>query len=271
MTNFNLLPNGLAAGAISLATLTTLGLGLFAVSEPAPVESAAPHDPVSWAVNHKDRLASDLDRDADRLPVRVLDFFDIKRGQSVADLMAGDGYYTEILSRAVGEDGAVYCQNTEIPLKVFADRPLTERLAEGRLPNVVRLDREFDDAGLPEAGLDAAILVRFYHDFAWQEVDRPAFNQVVFDSIKPGGLFGVVDHHAKKDAGITEGKRLHRVEASMVQQEIEAAGFVLEAESYVLFDETDPMDWSIFDPKHEGRDTTSRFVYLFRKPLNQGE
>ena len=81
----------------------------------------------------------------------------------------------------------------------------------------------------------------------------------------------MVDHHAKKDAGITEGKRLHRVEASLVQQEVEAAGFVLEAESYVLFDETDPMDWSIFDPQHDGRDTTSRFVYLFRKPLNPGE
>lgn len=271
MTNLNLLPSGLAAGALSLATIATLGLSLLGTGGSGPADSAVPNDPVAWAVHHKDRLASDFERDANRLPERVLDFFDIKRGQTVADLMAGDGYYTEILSRAVGEDGVVYCQNTAIPLKVFADRPLTARLADDRLANVVRLDREFDDAGLPEAGLDAAILVRFYHDFEWQEVDRPAFNQVVFDSLKPGGLFGVVDHHAKKGAGITEGKRLHRVEASLVQREVEAAGFVLEAESFVLSDEADSMDWNIFDTKRAGKDTTSRFVYLFRKPLNQGE
>lgn len=249
----------LLQSALAVVGTLVLGLGLNSIS--------AGDDPVAEAVTHKDRLQSDLTRDADRQPARILDFFDIKRGQVVADLMAGDGYYTEILSRAVGKDGVVYCQNTSIPLRVFAEAPLTARLADDRLPNVTRLDTEFEDSGLPEAGLDAAILVRFYHDFGWQKVDRPAFNKVVFDSLKPGGVFGVVDHHAKKDAGITEGKRLHRVEASMVQEELEAAGFVLEAESYVLTDPTDPMDWSIFDPKHDGRDTTSRFVYLFRKPL----
>jgi predicted methyltransferase len=248
---------------IALGLVASIVLGL---NTPSTVD-----DPVGQAVTHKDRLKSDSARDADRQPGRILDFFDIKRGQVVADLMAGDGYYTEILSRAVGEGGVVYCQNTAIPLRVFAEAPLTARLADDRLPNVVRLDTEFEESGLPDGELDAAILVRFYHDFGWQEVDRPGFNKVVFDSLKPGGVFGVVDHHAKVGAGISEGKRLHRVEASLVQAELEAAGFVLEAESYVLTDPTDPLDWSIFDPKHDGRDTTSRFVYLFRKPLRTGD
>lgn len=223
-------------------------------------------DPVGVSIRHPERLKSDLERDANRRPQRVLDFFDIKRGMHVADLMAGDGYYTEILSRAVGPTGLVYCQNTAIPLRVFADKPLTARLKDGRLPNVVRLDEEFEDSGLPE-GLDAALLIRFYHDFKWQEVDRAAFNRLVFRVLRPGGIFGVVDHHAKAGAGIEEGKRLHRVEASLVRAEVEAAGFVLEAESYVLNAEEDTLDWNIFDGSRSGRDTTSRFVYLFRKPL----
>jgi predicted methyltransferase len=62
--------------------------------------------------------------------------------------MAGDGYYTEILSRVVGKDGAVSCQNTKIPLRVFAEEPPTARLADDHLSNVVRLDTEFEDSGL---------------------------------------------------------------------------------------------------------------------------
>lgn len=246
-----------------LALLTTLSIGTLLAQQP---KQRTIDDPITAAVEHPARLESDRARDAERRPARILDFLDIKPGMHVADVMAGDGYYTEILSRVVGTQGKVFCQNTAIPLKVFADKPLTERLAEGRLPNVVRLDTEFEDAGLPE-DLDAAILIRFYHDFGWQEVDRKAFNALLFRSLKPGGVFGVVDHHAKKGAGISEGRRLHRVEASFLQEEVEAAGFVLEAESYVLTDPEDAMDWSIFDPEHEGRDTTSRFVYLFRKPL----
>jgi predicted methyltransferase len=237
----------------------------------AVVLSAAPlfppssiDDPVAAAIAHPQRLKSDLARDANRQPARVLDFFNVKRGMKIADLMAGDGYYTEILSRAVGAQGTVVCQNTAIPLRVFAGEPLTARLADHRLPNVQRMDVEFGDLVLED--LDAAILIRFYHDFGWQKVDRAAFNQLVFRALKPGGVFGVVDHHAKTKAGISEGQRLHRVEAAMVRNEIEAAGFVFEAESYVLNNPNDSLDWNIFSREHTGRDTTSRFVYLFRKP-----
>lgn len=231
-----------------------------------PMDTRQIDDPIAAAAAHADRSAQDLARDADRKPGRVLNFFGIKRGMHVADLMAGDGYFTEILSRGVGEHGKVYCQNTSIPLKVFADKPLTERLARPGLENVVRLDREFDDVGLP-AGLDAAILIRFYHDFGWQEVDRKAFNEMVFAQLKPGGSFGVLDHIAADGKGITQGKSLHRVEPSLVRAEIEAAGFVLEAESFLLRNPDDTHDWNIFSDDAKRRDKTDRFIYLFRKPL----
>lgn len=245
-----------------LLPLAALALAVYATT----LAHREVHDPVAWAIEDPGRLETDRARDADRKPQRVLDFFDVKPGMRVIDLMAGDGYYTELLARVVGEEGRVYCQNTRIPLERFADKPLTARLVDGRLPNVERLDLEFDAEGFPE-GLDVALLIRFYHDFGWQEVDRAAFNALVFDTLKPGGVFGVIDHHAQAGAGMSGSKTLHRVEAALVRREVEAAGFVLEAESYVLTDPADTLDWNIFDRSKTGRDTTSRFVYLFRKPL----
>ncbi|MDA0667962.1 MAG: SAM-dependent methyltransferase [Planctomycetota bacterium] len=238
-----------------------LCLGLLSCQIPQPAADFA-----TDSMQHIDRMESDHARDAERKPAAVLEFFGIQPGMAVADVMAGDGYYTELLSRIVGPEGTVYCQNTSIPLRVFADAPLTARLANQRLANVMRLDMEFEDDGFP-TDLDVAILVRFYHDFGWQKVDREAFNALMFASLKPGGVFGVIDHHAKAGAGISEGRSLHRIEADFLQKEIEAAGFVLEQQSSVLTNASDTLDWSIFDPEHEGRDTTSRFVYLFRKPL----
>jgi len=222
-------------------------------------------DPVGSAVAHPDRPERDRARDATREPKRVLDFFDVKRGMHVADIQAGGGYYTEILSRAVGEHGHVHCQNNKWPTKYYGAE-LDARLADDRLPNVTRLDRELDDPGFP-SGLDAAILIRFYHDFGWMDVDRERFNAMVFGILKPGAVFGVVDHHALEGAGLSEGQRLHRVEAGFVAQEVEAAGFVLEAESYVLRNPDDTRDWNIFDDDAKHRDATDRFAYLFRKPV----
>lgn len=248
---------------LAAAALSSFGSSS-ALARPARFEL---DDPVAASFDHPERLESDRERDATRLPKRVLDFFDLKRGQVVADLMAGDGYYTELMSRAVGEGGRVYCQNTRIPLQVFADEPLTARLADERLPNVERRDTEFEAVGIPE-GLDMALLVRFYHDFGWQGVDRAQFNALVYRLLKPGGVFGVVDHIAAAGKGIEEGRRLHRVEPALVQSELEEAGFVLEAESYVLRDPADTLDWNIFSADEAGmrRDRTSRFVHLYRKP-----
>lgn len=224
-------------------------------------------DPFAEAMKSTDRIESDKARDPQRKPGRVLDFFGIKRGMHVADVMAGDGYYTEIISKVVGDAGRVYCQNTAIPLRVFAEKPLTERLAREGFDNVTRLDTEFDENhGFPE-GLDAAILVRFYHDFGWQEVDRENFNNLIFSVLKPGGTFGVLDHTAADGKGISQGKSLHRVEPALVREEIEAAGFVLEAESFLLKNPDDEHDWNIFTDGGKRRDTTDRFIYLFRKPL----
>ena len=86
----------------------------------------------------------------------------------VAELMAGGGYTTELLARAVGPKGMVYGQNNKLVLDRFAEKPWTERLAKPVMKNVVRVDRELDDPLPPKAkNLDAVFMVLFYHDTVW--------------------------------------------------------------------------------------------------------
>ena len=237
----------------------------------APPHTASPddggvdaRDPLQRAVEHADRPEEDRARDADRRPREVLAFFGIGPGMRVADLMTGRGYYAEILARAVGIEGRVYAQNNPFVVERFADEPLRERLARPGLESVVRLDEELESPGLPRGELDAALLVLFYHDTVWQEVDRAAMNRAIFESLRPGGVFGVIDHHAEKGSGVRDVQTLHRIDAEVVKEEILAAGFVFDGESDLLRHPEDDRTQNVFDDAIRGK--TDRFIYRFRKP-----
>jgi predicted methyltransferase len=218
---------------------------------------------IAAAVASPGRPSDDTERDADRKPAEVLRFFELAPGQRVADLMGGTGYYTEILARAVGPDGGVWIQNNPFVVKRFADAPLRERLERLGLKNVVRLDTELEQPNLP-SDLDLAIMVLFYHDTYWQKVDRAAMNRAIFAALRPGGIFGLIDHHAEAGSGDREVDKAHRVDAALVRGEIEAAGFVLEAESDLLRHPEDDRTKNVFDEDIRGK--TDRFIYRFRKP-----
>jgi len=257
--------------AAALALLSAACGLLFASGAEGPGSAAKAGDvpdAIARAVADPARPEGDRARDADRKPAEVLAFFGIAPGMKVADMMAGTGYYTEILSRIVGKEGHVYAQNSKFVLDRFADKPLAERLARPGLENVTRVDRDPADPGLP-SGLDAVILVRFYHDFYWQGVDRAAFDKAVFEALRPGGVFGVVDHRAEPGSGDRDAKEqrgLHRVDEEMVKKEILAAGFELDGESNALAVPSDQHDWPIFADGGARRDKTDRFVLRFRKP-----
>jgi predicted methyltransferase len=127
---------------------------------------------IELAVAHPSRPASDTVRDAGRRPGEVLAFFGIEPGMRVADLMAGSGYYTELLARVVGSEGVVYAQLNRYVLDKLGDDALTARLTKPGLENVVRWNRELDALELPEAELDAVLLILFYHDTYWQKTNR---------------------------------------------------------------------------------------------------
>src|SRR5690606_18190826 len=149
-----------------------------------------------------------------------------------------------------------------------AEKPWTERLAKPVMKNVVRVDRDFEDPLPPEAtGLDIVFLVLFYHDTFWMEVDRDKLNQAVFRALKPGGIYAVVDHSGRAGSGSSEVKTLHRIEESLVREEIEAAGFRLVGEASFLRNPDDPRDWNAApSAAGERRGSSDRFVLKFEKP-----
>ncbi len=263
---------GRLLGAILLLACAMSPSELLASEGTAKAASRVPGVPahLKAAVESPSRPEADRARDADRKPAEVLAFFGIEPGMKVAEMMAGSGWYAEILAEAIGPEGRLYVHNSPFVLQRFAEKPLTERLARMKAVHVTRLDGDPGDPGLP-TGLDVVLLIRFYHDFFWQGVDRAAFNKAVFAALKPGGVFGVVDHHAEAGSGDRDAKEmdgLHRVDAALVRKEIEAAGFVLDAESDLLRHPEDTRDWFIFKDEGKLRDKTDRFIFRFRKPAD---
>jgi len=251
-------------GGVSACVLGAALCGGLSLAKPTS-RATAGHLPAHLlrAVADKRRPVADRRRDAARKPAQVLHFFGIQPGMRVVEMMAGRGYYVEILSRAVGPKGKVWAHNSPYVLKKFAAKALRKRLGGKRLPNVIPHEAELDAPRLPRR-LDAVLMILFYHDTYWMKADRAKMNKAIFKALKPGGVFGVIDHHAKKGAGRKEVKRLHRIEASMVKREILKAGFVLESESQLLRNPKDARTINVFRPAIRGK--TDRFVFLFRKP-----
>jgi len=233
--------------------------------------SAAP-DSIDYRaiVAASDRSEDDKKLDAGRHPSELLEFFAVKPGMHIAELAAGGGYTAELLVRSVGPQGKVYGQNTPFLLQRFAEAPWSERLKKPVMRDVVRIDSEFNDP-LPghTADLDAVFMVLFYHDTVWLKTDRKRMNQAIFAALKPGGEFAVVDHSAQAGAGVSQAETLHRIEESVVTQEIQSAGFVLEKSADFLRNSAEQRNWSA-SPRTAGelRGTSDRFVLLFRKPLD---
>lgn len=259
----------------SLALLTTL-VALLAVGCASPSSSpstspstSATTETPETIVGAADRTDADRALDAGRQPVELLRFLDLKPGMKVADLGAGGGYTTELLSRAVGASGTVLGQNSTWLLERFAQKPWAERLARPQNKNVVRVEREFDDPIPAEHNgtVDVVVNVLFYHDTVWLKTDRALMNKNIFSALKPGGRYVIVDHSARAGDGLTAVQTLHRIEEQLVRDEIVAAGFVVDAEGAFLKNPEDTRDWNA-NPSGSGdkRGTSDRFVIAFKKP-----
>lgn len=220
------------------------------------------------AVDAPDRAEEDKKLDAGRKPDMLLAFAGIEPGMKVADLVAGGGYTTELLARAVGPSGAVYSQNPNLIVEKFAAKPWTERLAKPVNKQVSKVTREMDEPLPPEAkDLDVVVMVLFYHDTFWMNVDQAKMNAAVFKALKPGGKYIIVDHSGRAGTGTTEVKTLHRIEESVVRKNLADAGFRLASEGTFLKNPADTLDWSA-SPSAAGekRGTSDRFVLAYVKP-----
>jgi predicted methyltransferase len=216
-------------------------------------------DTLKVALSVDTRPQADKDRDANRKPAELMMYFGVQPGAKVLDVFAAGGYLTEVLSITVGEKGKVYMQNP----KFFAGR-FPQRLADNRLPNVVAADGDLPNPEvIPVNTVDFAITAMNFHDI-YNRGGAPAgetFMKGVFDTLKPGGIFAVIDH-----VGVdgNDNAKLHRVPKQAALDVAKAVGFVLEGESNVLANPQDDHTQAIRDSSVNGK--TDQFTLKFKKP-----
>jgi predicted methyltransferase len=231
-------------------------------------ESPAIHPAIQAAVDSQDRLPKDRSRDANRHYAELLEFFGVRPGMTVIELFAAGGNTAEVLARTVGPTGKVYMQNPEWFYERATQKPVEERLANDRLPNVVRLDKPLNDLGLEPQSLDGAVAFMVLHDFFWLSQDVPDVLADLHKALKPGGWFAVVDHSAPTGTGIEQAKDrdhgTHRIEEAYVKKLFADAGFVLTASNDVLRNPADDRSKPFYDDSFKGK-STDRFVLKFTK------
>lgn len=248
--------------------LALLALLSFLTFSALAAESPRIHPAIQAAVDSPDRLARDRSKDANRHYAEVLEFFGVRPGQTLLELFAAGGNTAEVLARAVGPEGKVYMQNPPWFYERAGQKPVEERLANDRLPNVVRLDKPLNEMDLPPNSLDGAVANMVLHDFFWLSQDVPGVLKDVHKALKPGGWFGVVDHAAPAGTGAQQAmdrdKGSHRIDEEYVRKIFAEAGFELVAEDNALRNPDDDRSRPFFAEEMRGKNT-DRFVLKFRK------
>jgi predicted methyltransferase len=253
----------------TMAFASILAMTCLAV-QPAFAQETQAANVYQLAVDNKERSDADVARDAQRRPAEVMEFLGIKQGMTVLDMFSGGGYYTELLSHVVGPHGSVTAQSNLAYLG-FSGEESAARYGDNRLPNTSVLMAENNELILETDTYDAVTMILAYHDIYYQDaengwalIDGPVLLAQLYKGMKPGAILGIVDHAAAPGSPSETGGTTHRIDRGLVISEVEAAGFVLDSESYVLRNSHDDYEKSVFDPELRGK--TDRFILKFRKP-----
>jgi predicted methyltransferase len=184
-------------------------------------------------------------------------------------VMSGKGYFTRILSQVVGPAGHIYAYVPTEQIAHCAPQEIagTQAIArDSSYRNVTLLTGSLTDFHLPKK-LDLIWMSQSYHDLHDSflgPADVAVLNKTIFDALKPGGVFLVIDHVAEAGSGLRDTETLHRIDPVSMKNEIEAAGFVLESESDALRNTDDDHKLAIFNPSIRGR--TDQVLFRFRRP-----
>ncbi len=247
-------------GRMALVVLMMMAPGALAAAPKVPAYIAA-------AIADPDRPATDTKHDADRKPAETVAFTGMKPGEKVADLVPGAGYFTRIFSKVVGPKGYVYVYMPSDIDAIYKKYNLTvPPPADPHFSNVSYIHAPVAKFVTPEL-LDIVWTSQNYHDFHdkfFGPADVAAVNRAIYDSLKPGGLYIVLDHVAEAGSGLRDTDTLHRIDPAQVKKEVLAAGFVFAGESKILHNPADDHSKIVFDPSLRGK--TDQFIYRFRKP-----
>ena len=244
--------------SLLLTFAAALALAPMAAAQTPPRDYAAVlADPI--------RPAGERGRDEARHAAETLAFARVAPGQKIADMIIGGGYFTRIFSAAVGPEGEVTAwQPAEfIGFQASYGESLTEVDA---LPNVDAIRSPISAPEFP-SGLDLVFTAQNYHDLhlaPFPADTASKVNAAVFQALKPGGLYVIIDHHAAAGSDLAAADSLHRIDIEAVKREVTAAGFILDGESDILAADADPRTANVLDDSIRGK--TSQYMLRFRKP-----
>jgi len=238
----------------------------------APLAAAQAQAPdFAAAVSAPGRPEAAVALDEVRRPAEVLRWLGLRRGMRVLDYFAGNGYYSEIMARAVGPTGSVTGWNTPF----FAGRPqVRDALAaiRQRQSNTAFFASPTTALSFPDAAYDFVLLHLVYHDayfesaqFQLPRIDPDTVTQALFRATRPSGIVAVIDHVAAPGRETrAEVQATHRILPETIRADFERAGFVFDGESDMLRNPQDDRSVNVFTPSIRGR--TDRVVYRFRRP-----
>ncbi len=227
---------------------------------------------ITAAVSDSARPEADTARDAQRKPADMLAFAGVKPGAKVVDLLPGGGYFTRLFSVAVGPKGKVYAlapakadsAPADAPDRAAAVKAIAADPHYGNVTVVAQPAKQLLQFTLPEP-VDVVWTSQNYHDLHnIPDASVADFDKVVFQALRPGGVFIVLDHSAEAGSGFRDTSTLHRIDEQAVRTEVEAAGFKFEGASEVLRNKDDPRTAKVFDASIRGH--TDQFILKFRKP-----
>jgi predicted methyltransferase len=246
-------------GVFLAATVAlTLTGAVMAADAPIPAVIAA-------ALADSARPADDKAKDDNRKAAEVALFAQVKPGDKVADVLPGGGYFTKIFAKIVGPEGRVYGVVSQ-PSKT------SEALgSDPAFPNIKIAAQPWEQFN-PTEKLDVVFISQFFHDLYNAKYGAAGggpegvakFNKAIFDALKPGGVYIIIDHSGRPGTGYGEIGTLHRIDEPEVKKMVTEAGFVLEAESEALRNPADTRAVAVFDPSIRGK--TDQFMLRFRKP-----
>ncbi len=219
---------------------------------------------ISAAIADSGRPSEDTARDATRKPEAILEFAKVHEGETVFEVIPGGGYFTRLLSKAVGPSGTVYAASPPIQNMGAKAEAIS---ADPRYANVKAVPLDASTLGPDSPKVDLIFTAQNYHDMHLTRAhqDVPLFDKYLFAKLKSGGLLIVIDHIAADGAPVTEtADKLHRIDPTAVLKEVESAGFVFDGQSDVLRNANDTHMTVVFDPSIRGK--TDQFVFRFRKP-----
>jgi predicted methyltransferase len=224
-------------------------------------------DKLTAAMASDVRTSAELERDRNRKPQQTLAFFGLEDDMSVVEMIPGGGWYTKLLVPILNEKGNYYgaigtgrIENNLSTLPGFERMAIVAKDAKLERPEGSRF-YTLEASNLGVTDVDMVLTFRNYHNFGDQ--GRAAMNKLAFDALKPGGIYGVVDHTARHMEPMTDSNR-RRFDPVKAIKEIQDAGFVLVDFSNMHYKEDDELEYEVGARSVSGN--TDRWTLKFMKP-----